>query len=69
MATRTKNKGARQQAVRRARIAQAAEAARRQDKRKRWIVVGGVSVLIVAVVLGAFVTNSGPRPGADRAWP
>ncbi len=64
MATKTKNKGARQQAVRRARIAQAAEAARRQDKRKRWIVVGGVSVLIVAVVLGAFVTNSG---GSSKA--
>ncbi|HEX2383000.1 MAG TPA: FKBP-type peptidyl-prolyl cis-trans isomerase [Acidimicrobiales bacterium] len=58
MPTRTKNKGARQQAVRRARIAAAAEASRRQDRRTRWLIVAGAGVLIAAVVLGTFVTRS-----------
>ena len=61
MATKTKpkGKGARQQAVRRARIAAAAEASRRQDRNKRWIVIAGVIILVIALVLGAFVTNRG----------
>jgi hypothetical protein len=57
--TKPKNKGGRQQAVRRARVAAAAEAARRSDRRRWWIAVLGIGVLVIAVVFGAFVTNKG----------
>jgi peptidylprolyl isomerase len=54
----TKGKGARQQAVRRARIAAASEAARRHERRRRWtllVSIGVGVVLIAAVALGAVV--------------
>jgi hypothetical protein len=57
--TKTKGKGARQQAVRRARVAAAAAASRRSDRRRWWIAFGGVAVLLIAIVLGAFVSNRG----------
>lgn len=55
----TKSKGARQQAVRRARIAAAAETARRQERRKRIVIAVGAFVLVAAVVVGAVVTGRG----------
>jgi hypothetical protein len=58
VATKTKNKGARQQAVRRARIAAAAQAARRKDRRRWWVVFVSVMALIAALVLGTFVTKT-----------
>jgi len=66
MATKTKpkSKGARQQAVRRARIAAAEAASRRTDRRRWWIAFGGITVLIIAVVLGAFVAKRG---GSSKA--
>jgi peptidylprolyl isomerase len=54
----TKGKGARQQAVRRARIAAAAEAAKRQERRKRGLYVALAGVLIAAVALGAVVVGT-----------
>jgi peptidylprolyl isomerase len=52
-------KGARQQAVRRARIAAAEHASRRRNRRRRWIVVGVLAAIIVSLVLGAVVVTSG----------
>src|SRR3954447_7389618 len=59
MATKTnpKGKGARQQAVRRARIAAAAQTERRQERRKRWVMVAILAAFIAAVVLGAFAAT------------
>jgi peptidylprolyl isomerase len=57
--TKSKSKGARQQAVRRARVAAAAQAARRHDRHRWWIAFGGVAVLLIAIVLGAFVSKRG----------
>src|SRR5262245_42226280 len=66
MATKTKpkSKGARQQAVRRARIAAAEAASRRQDRRRWWIAFVGIAVLLVAVVAGAFAVKRG---GSSKA--
>jgi peptidylprolyl isomerase len=69
MATKPKGKGARQQAVRRARIAAAAEASRRQNRHKRWIVIAGVIILVIALVLGAFVTNRGGSSKSSASPP
>jgi len=54
-----RSKGARQQAVRRARVAAAAQAAKRSDRRRWWIAFGGVAVLLIAIVFGAFASNRG----------
>jgi hypothetical protein len=58
-----KSKGARQQAIRRARIAAAANAARRHDRRRWWIAFGGGAVLVIAIVFGVFVSN---RNGSSK---
>jgi hypothetical protein len=58
-----KSKGARQQAVRRARVAAAANAARRHDRRRWWIAFVGVAVLLIAIVFGVFVSN---RNGSSK---
>jgi peptidylprolyl isomerase len=60
--TKLKGKGARQQAVRRARVAAAAKAARRHDRRRWWIAFGGGAVLL-AIVFGVFVSN---RSGSSK---
>ena len=57
--TKSKGKGARQQAVRRARVAAAAHASRQQERRRWWIAFAGIAVLLIAVVFGAFVSNRG----------
>ena len=62
--TKPKSKGARQQAVRRARVAAAAKAAQRHDRRRWWIAFIGIAVLLAAVVLGAFVSSRG---GSSKA--
>jgi peptidylprolyl isomerase len=65
-----KGKGARQQAVRRARIAAAEHAARRRGRRRRWIVVGLLAAIIVSLVLGAtVVTSSGKSKSAAASGP
>jgi peptidylprolyl isomerase len=60
MATKTKpkNKGARQQAVRRARIAAAEDAARRHNRRNRRMLIAAIGVPIVVLVAGGIVATT-----------
>ncbi len=55
----SKGKGARQQAVRRARIAAAQQASRRKDRRRRRTFAIGGAILVAVIVLAAFVASSG----------
>ncbi|HEY2814806.1 MAG TPA: FKBP-type peptidyl-prolyl cis-trans isomerase [Acidimicrobiales bacterium] len=54
----SKGKGARQQAVRRARIAAAAHAAERQKRQKRITAIGLAGLLIVVLAVGAVVATA-----------